>query len=140
MSEIPIKEALAHLDMADDKQWTTDGQPSLEAMSKIVGRKVTRAEIAQADPKFVRVKPESAPTPKPKDDLPTMEELNAAVDQAERAVAQAQAALRAAQVARDAAILADVDGDGEPDHVRQLRDRMAFAQAEAKRRGAHPGI
>lgn len=49
-----IKEALAQLDTLDDDQWTADGAPKTEAVSEIVGSKVSRADITAAAPKFSR--------------------------------------------------------------------------------------
>lgn len=49
-----IREALSQLDSLDDDQWTTDGAPRTEVVSELVGRKVTRAEIINAAPKFSR--------------------------------------------------------------------------------------
>jgi len=49
-----IKEALAQLDTMEDDQWTADGAPATSAVSEILGRKVTRAEITDAAPKFSR--------------------------------------------------------------------------------------
>ena len=49
-----IKEALAQLDGIDDSHWTADGAPAVEAVSEIVGQKVTRAQITDAAPKFSR--------------------------------------------------------------------------------------
>lgn len=49
-----IKEALAQLDGMEDAHWTADGAPATAAVSEILGRKVTRAEITDAAPKFSR--------------------------------------------------------------------------------------
>ena len=49
-----IKEALAQLDALDDEQWTEDGAPKTDVVSKLVGKKVSRAEIIDAAPKFSR--------------------------------------------------------------------------------------
>lgn len=49
-----IKQALSKLDSMDDSHWTSDGAPAVEAVSNILGKKVTRAEIISAAPKFTR--------------------------------------------------------------------------------------
>lgn len=49
-----IKEALAQLDALDDEQWTQDGAPKTDVVSELVGKKVSRAEIIEAAPKFSR--------------------------------------------------------------------------------------
>jgi len=49
-----IKEALAQLDALDDDQWTQDGAPKTDVVSELVGKKVSRAEIIEAAPKFSR--------------------------------------------------------------------------------------
>ena len=49
-----IQEALLKLDKNDDSQWTSDGVPLVAAISKIMGREVTRSEIVNAAPTFSR--------------------------------------------------------------------------------------
>jgi hypothetical protein len=49
-----IKEALAQLDVLDDDQWTTEGLPRVDAVEKILGSTVSRADITNADPSFNR--------------------------------------------------------------------------------------
>lgn len=49
-----IKEALSQLDALDDEQWTMDGAPKTDAVSNLIGKKVSRAEIIDAAPKFSR--------------------------------------------------------------------------------------
>ena len=49
-----ITEALDALDPSIDKQWTTDGLPRVEAVSETLGRNVTRREITDAAPNFLR--------------------------------------------------------------------------------------
>lgn len=49
-----IKEALVQLDALDDEQWTQDGAPKTDVVSELVGKKVSRAEIIDAAPKFSR--------------------------------------------------------------------------------------
>lgn len=49
-----IKEALGQLDALDDDQWTQDGAPKTDVVSELVGKKVSRAEIIEAAPKFSR--------------------------------------------------------------------------------------
>lgn len=55
-----IKEALSQLDTLDDNLWTQDGSPKIEAVSDLVGSKVTRAEILEAAPKFSRENPDTS--------------------------------------------------------------------------------
>jgi len=49
-----LKEALMMLDSTDDSHWTGQGLPSVEAVSKILGRKTTRAEIQAVAPDLTR--------------------------------------------------------------------------------------
>lgn len=49
-----IKEALAQLDSMEDSHWTADGAPAVDAVSTLMEKKVTRAEITNAAPKFSR--------------------------------------------------------------------------------------
>jgi len=49
-----IQEALGQMDTLDDDLWTGDGSPKTDAVSALIGRKVTRAEITDAAPKFSR--------------------------------------------------------------------------------------
>lgn len=49
-----IKEALAQLDSMEDSHWTADGAPAVDAVSALMEKKVTRAEITNAAPKFSR--------------------------------------------------------------------------------------
>lgn len=49
-----LKHALSQLDPKDDTQWTSDGAPLVEAVSRIAGRQVTRKEIVDADPALTR--------------------------------------------------------------------------------------
>jgi hypothetical protein len=56
-----IKDALAHLDPLDDDQWTTEGLPKVDAVEKILGKSVSRADITNADPSFNRESAGSVP-------------------------------------------------------------------------------
>ena len=59
-----IKEALGTLDKSNDDHWTADGLPRIDVVSAIVGEKVTRAQISEADPDFTReVKTDENDTP-----------------------------------------------------------------------------
>ena len=49
-----IKEALGQLDTLEDANWTADGAPAVDAVSALLGKKVSRAEITEAAPKFSR--------------------------------------------------------------------------------------
>ena len=49
-----IASAIALLDPADDAHWTEAGLPAVDAVKAIVGRNVTRAEINDAAPDFMR--------------------------------------------------------------------------------------
>ena len=53
-----IREVLATLDTLDDKLWTSDGLPMVDAVKELLGRPVTRQEIVDAAPKFTRQNPE----------------------------------------------------------------------------------
>lgn len=49
-----IVEALEMLDKEDDDLWTADGQAKTDAVSELVGEKVTRKMIIEAAPHFTR--------------------------------------------------------------------------------------
>lgn len=49
-----IAAAIDLLDADDDKHWTNAGLPAVDAISALVGRTVTRAEINEAAPDFMR--------------------------------------------------------------------------------------
>lgn len=49
-----IEDAILSLDATDDKQWTNAGLPAVDAISALVGRTVTRAEINEVAPDFMR--------------------------------------------------------------------------------------
>lgn len=49
-----IKSAVELLDPANDEHWTAAGLPSVDAVTGLVGQKVTRAEIEAAAPAFDR--------------------------------------------------------------------------------------
>lgn len=61
-----IKEALAKLDVANDSQWTEDGQPRIESMRMLTGVfNLSREEVTAADPNFSRTNTASAPAAQP---------------------------------------------------------------------------
>ncbi|WP_422057714.1 hypothetical protein [Sphingomonas sp.] len=49
-----IATAIGLLDSKDDTHWTEAGLPAVDAVKAIVGRNVTRAEINEAAPDFMR--------------------------------------------------------------------------------------
>ena len=49
-----VADALQALDAANDEHWTARGVPSIEAMTKLLGRSVTRAEIEEVAPDYTR--------------------------------------------------------------------------------------
>jgi hypothetical protein len=49
-----LKDVLEELDQKDDSNWTAEGLPTLDAVSKKVGRTVTRKELNEISPGFVR--------------------------------------------------------------------------------------
>lgn len=51
---LSIEDAILTLDAANDKQWTNAGLPAVDAISALVGRTVTRAEINEVAPDFMR--------------------------------------------------------------------------------------
>jgi hypothetical protein len=53
-SEVTLQDVLAQLDHADEEYWTKSGRPSVDAVSALLGRGVTRAEIDAAAPALVR--------------------------------------------------------------------------------------
>jgi len=61
-----IPEALAQLDTTNDEQWTSEGLPRLDVMSKLVGNPVSRADVTSAAKGFTRTNSKLevlAPTP-----------------------------------------------------------------------------
>lgn len=66
-----IKDALLLLDTLDDNLWTSEGAPKIDAVSDLVGRKVTRQEIIEAAPKFTKSNPDVSG---PNDESPVAEE------------------------------------------------------------------
>ena len=55
-----VANALQALDPANDEHWTSRGVPSIEALTKMLGQAVTRAEIEAAAPDFTRSVAKSA--------------------------------------------------------------------------------
>ncbi|UUV44783.1 hypothetical protein RCRUDOLPH_16 [Rhodobacter phage RcRudolph] len=49
-----VADALQALDPANDEHWTARGVPSIEAMVKLLGRPVTRAEVEEVAPDYTR--------------------------------------------------------------------------------------
>ncbi len=49
-----LKEALQKLEYGNDEHWTVEGAPALAILNDLVGRKVTRQEVVDADPSFTR--------------------------------------------------------------------------------------
>ena len=49
-----IQRAASQLDPQEDGHWTQDGLPRLEALIALVGRDITRADVAAAVPGFQR--------------------------------------------------------------------------------------
>lgn len=64
-----VQSALSHLDPAHDAHWTRDGLPATAAVSALAGRIVTRAEINEVAPGFIRpavapgIGPDNTPEP-----------------------------------------------------------------------------
>jgi hypothetical protein len=57
-----LKEAIEQLDHSVDAHWTEDGMPSVDAVSAIIGREVTREQITKAAPDLVRTKEDAVVT------------------------------------------------------------------------------
>lgn len=55
-----ILEALQTMNHEDDAQWTGDGLPALAVVRELVGEKVTRKQVTEADPNFSRATLEAA--------------------------------------------------------------------------------
>lgn len=88
-----IKQALAALDITNDDHWTADGLPRVEAVVTLVGSEVTRRQITDADPSFVRpqasgtefdpvgtpptAEPDPKPAEKPAEETPAEEPTEA---------------------------------------------------------------
>lgn len=51
-------DVLDELDTEDDAQWTAEGDPKLEVIGELLGRKVTRKEVKDAAPHFSRTNPQ----------------------------------------------------------------------------------
>lgn len=49
-----ILEALEELDQDNDAHWTMDGAPRLDALEEILGHQVSRKEVIDVSPKFMR--------------------------------------------------------------------------------------
>jgi hypothetical protein len=49
-----ITDAIGALDHTDDSHWTNAGLPAVDALSTLLGRTVTRKEINEAAPDFMR--------------------------------------------------------------------------------------
>lgn len=58
-----IKQALATLDPATEEHWTADGLPRVETVAALVGGGITRRDITDADPTFLRPKASSGTPP-----------------------------------------------------------------------------
>lgn len=58
-----VADALQALDPANDEHWTSRGVPSIEAMTKMLGRAVTRAEIEAVAPDYTRSVAKAAKAP-----------------------------------------------------------------------------
>jgi len=104
-----LLEAVHLLDHSDDDHWTQDGLPSVEAVSGLIGSKVTRAEITAAAPNIKRLEAKVAKAKEqPKD-----EDQSSAHDSAMGDLEKAQETLRKAQEAvREASNAVAVTGRG----------------------------
>ncbi len=74
-----IGSALASLDHTNDEHWTADDLPRLEAINKLVGRKVQRLEVTNAQPGFVRSVDRLNPVPETAN--PPVAETSPAIEQ-----------------------------------------------------------
>lgn len=123
-TETKIRAALAQLDPKDDKHWTSDGAPRMDAVERLVGANVSRGDVRSAAPRFSRENPvlEDAPVSDPapvEEDDPVLAEgpveedelepaedhrLDEPMDELEKALLEAQAehdeAVRAAAAAK----------------------------------------
>lgn len=88
-----ILNALQTLDVENDAHWTVDGAPRVDALADLGLSGLTREIVTAAAPLFSRTSR----------DLPDIEALRAAVDQAEKDEAEAQRAAKEAKQAADIA-------------------------------------
>lgn len=132
-------DALKQLDKSDDDSWTSDGQPRLEVLKKILGRSVGRSDIAAAVQGFSRSYDFDAvidePTPvdqaaspaQAKPDESEKQRLQSDLDAAQAGMVKAEKAFIAAQAAMDAYI---IDNQGAClSHAEQVK---AYQKASAK--------
>lgn len=135
-----IRAALAALDVNDDLDWTSDGAPSLLALSTLAGREVTRKEITASAKGFSRknpvvVKPsvkKSKPAEKQKPESVDAEaELRKEVDSLRLLANQANAALRKAVDKLDVVIAAK---EREARRIGPAHAIKAYQQSQAEQR------
>lgn len=162
-----IKTALQSLDPDNNDQWTSSGQPLVDAVQKAMGdATVTRQEITNADPQFSRDALKAAlsgnqsvtdPVEKTGDGKPDVQEQLAQragqLDELEGYVAEAEKDLRdtreraekaqhalvQAQLKRDA-LLAAADKLKLPLHVENTHSIQAFIAKQAEERAARAGV
>ncbi len=125
-----IREALEQLDPQDDAHWTVGGEPRLDVLTSLFGKRVTRQEVIDTAPGFTRENPLLD-----KEDEVTVEE-NPEVQLAEAAQAleKAKVKLSEATAKVDAKIIA-AEADQEPAHTRNMLNIQAYLarQQENKR-------
>lgn len=69
LSKTIVIEALSKLDPGTDEHWTADGQPKVDVVANFIGEggAVTRKDIIEAAPEFVRANPVLTPVESPFD-------------------------------------------------------------------------
>ena len=111
-----IRLALSELDSANDDHWTTQGLPRVEVVSKAVGAEVSRQDITDAAPKFVR--------------HGSMQEEATEATLAER-IAEAEEAEEAARAEMERAKRRFLKAQGAADALREERDKTRNPKVES---------
>lgn len=138
-----LKSAIETLDPTNPDHWTSDKQPRVEVVSKLVGREVTRKEITEA-----LLEPVAAPeAPVPKTGAELYEETHALLEaklEIKRAVGQEVEALerRLKQLRRyqpQSGQTKEQKAQGIRDYIKTQHEvRMAKAMANKAREAAYP--
>ena len=135
-----LKAALLSLDVTDDLDWTSDGAPSLLALSTLMGKEITRRDIAAVTKGFSRkspvIDPPKAKTAKksaPAVKKDSEEALIEAVEKARMATYKANADLKKATEKLDAFIVAK---EREAKRIGPAESIKAYQKSQAAQRAA----
>lgn len=149
-----IPEALAQLDTTNDEQWTSEGLPRLDVMSKLVGNPVSRADVTSAAKGFTRTNSKLevlAPTPvvavpaesegeaivaeseeseDTSEDLTEDEVVEAALVEAQANLVEAQKQVRKAQENMDVVITRRAKEDAGVTDAHRIKEYQRSQQAQ----------